>query len=332
MVIGFDLGNRYAKVFGEDYKDELFVAWREVSEEEYNSTEGVDGIAKVKYNSRFYLVGNVGNTGINMRNKGAIEVRDQSNFIKLVMISKYLKTLGKTDDLDCKIVTGTPYDDYDKTRHDYCSLMLSKDAELIELDGVEYKIKVTDIDVTKQGACVILTLPDRKSANYLIWDFGGETLDLSYFENGIRIKGKTIDFSLNRIFADLGKDLNQYIDVDRPSLLDARFQKSIENLILTGRYKNTTVIKIEDEVVELGNYVHSYLQERSDKVISDAINELDLNKTSLSNLINIFVGGGSKLLEKELLKNTLLNNKRIQEEPEFSNARAYYKIGKSRWM
>jgi hypothetical protein len=332
VIIGLDLGNRYAKVFGEDYKDELFVAWRKVSEEEYNSTEALEGIAKVKYKDKFYLIGNVGNTGINMKNKGAVEVREFSNFIKLVMIARYLKEHDRTEDTDCKIVTGTPYDDYDKTRQDYSSLMLSKDVELIEMDEVEYKIKVTEVDVTKQGACVILTLPDRKSANYLIWDFGGETLDVSYFENGIRIKGLTIDFSLNRTFVEVGKDLNHYIDVDRPSLLDARFQKSIETLIFTGKYKNTTVIKIDDKPVELDTYVHSYLQEKTDRVISDAINELDFNKTTLSNLTNIFVGGGSKLLEKELLNNSLLNNKRVQEEPEFSNARSYYKIGKTRWM
>lgn len=332
MIIGFDLGNRYAKVFAEDYKDEMIVAWRAVSEEEYNSTEASDGIAKVKYNEKHHLVGNVGNTGINMRNKGAAEVRELSNFVKLVMIARYLKTQNRLDDLECKIVTGTPYDDFDKTRQDYSTLMLSKEVETIEMDGVQYRIKVTDVEVTKQGACVILTLPNRKSENYLIWDFGGETLDVSYFENGIRIRGLTIDFSLNRTLVEIGKDLNHYIDVDRPSLLDARYQKSIEKLILTGKYKNTSIIKIDDKPVELNNYVHLYLQEKTDRVISDAVNELDLNKTTLSNLTNIFVGGGSKLLEKELLKNTLLNNKRVQEEPEYSNARAYYKIGKTRWM
>jgi len=209
--------------------------------------------------------------------------------------------------------------------------MLSKDVETIEMDGIEYKIKVTMVEVTKQGACVILTLPERKTANYLIWDFGGETLDVSYFENGIRIKGLTMDFSLNRIFVEIGKMLNDYIDVDRPSLIDARYQKSIETLVFTGRYKNTNVIRIEDKPVELGEYVHSHLLELTSTVISNALNELDINKTTLDNLTNIFVGGGSKLLEKELLKNTLLEHKRIQEEPQYSNVRAYFKIGKAKW-
>ena len=331
MILGLDLGNRYAKLFSENYKDELFVGWRKLTDEEYASTEISEDLAKVKYMGKSYLFGNVGNTGINKRNKGDAEVRENSNFAKLVMIARFLKNQNLTEDLDVKIVTGTPYDDFDKTKADYTALMLSKDIKTIEMDGIEYKIKVTMVEVTKQGACVILTLPERKTANYLIWDFGGETLDVSYFENGIRIKGLTMDFSLNRIFVEIGKMLNDYIDVDRPSLIDARYQKSIETLVFTGRYKNTNVIRIEDKPVELGEYVHSHLLELTSTVISNALNELDINKTTLDNLTNIFVGGGSKLLEKELLKNTLLEHKRIQEEPQYSNVRAYFKIGKAKW-
>lgn len=330
MIIGIDLGNRYAKTYSEDYKDEFFVAWREVSQEEYNSLETTESISKVKYNGKYILVGDVGTSGINKRNKGDNEVREQSNLIKLVMAARYLKSQGKTDGT-IKIVTGTPYDDYEKTKEDYQNLMLSKGVESIHLDDVEYKINVSDIYITKQGACVILTLPERKLSNYLIWDFGGETLDVSYFENGIRICGLTVDFSLNRKFVELGKDLNQYIDVDRPSLLDARYQKSIETLILTGKYKNITVIKIDDKPIELSDYVHSFLQNNVDQVVSNTINELDFTKTTLDNLTNIFVGGGSKLLEKELLQNMVLKNKRVQEEPQYSNVRAYYKIGKAEW-
>lgn len=332
-IVGLDLGNRYAKTVCQDISDEFLISWKEVSSEAYETTESSETVSKVTYLGKHYVFGDVGEVGINERNKGESSVRASSNLVKLVMLGRLLQRMGKSQD-SFKVVTGTPYDDYEKTQGDYHQLMLGKGEESLTIDGSPYQIRVADASISKQGACVILTLPERKHANYLIWDFGGETLDVSYFEKGQRITGHTMGFALNRIFVDLGKHLNTYIDIDRPSLHNARYQKSIETLIFTGKYKDVAVGRAADNTpIELGSEVHRYLQTLVDTVIAETIHSLDFNTSTLASLTNIFVGGGAKLLEKELFHNPRLLKKKMQEEPQFSNARAYYKIGTAReWM
>lgn len=326
IVVGLDLGNRYAKTVHHHLQDEFMISWKEVSDEHYETTISSDAVSTVRYEGRNYVFGDVGEVGINERNKGALRVRAHFNLVKLVMLGRLLRGLGTTEGT-FRVVTGTPYDDFEKTQEDYYTLMVSDGDEGLTLDGCDYRIRVSDAHISKQGACVIMTLPERKSENYLIWDFGGETLDVSYFEKGHRITGHTMGFALNRVFVDLGKHLNKYLDIDRPALHDARYQKSIETLILTGKYKDVSVGKAATTPIELRDEVQRYLQTLVEQVIEATIHSLDLNTSTLASLTNIFVGGGARLLEKELLHNRRLEKKRVQHEPQFSNARAYYTIG-----
>lgn len=338
-IVGLDLGNRYAKLYSEIcndsnektyYKDELIVSWRHVSASDFIAAEMMEGVTKVKYKDLYYLVGNIGNTGISNRNKGFLDVAEQSNMIKCTLLARYLATFGKKEGY-FGIVTGTPYDDYEKNQNDYIKFMISKDAETIELDGVVFKMMVREVKTTKQGACVIHTLEDRRTSNYLIWDFGGETLDVSYFEHGHRIAGLTSDFSMNRLYVELAKELNVYFDVDRPKLLDARSQKSMETLSMQGVYRGITEVEIDGTIVSLAMYIHAFYAKRVSSIVKHTINELDINRTALNNLTNVFVGGGSKVIEKELSLISELKNKRFFEDPQYANVIAYFKIGQKEW-
>lgn len=327
-LAGLDLGNRYGKLKSEMGTDEIIVSWRKIDVTDYETLELVDGMEKVKYKDNYYVVGVTGTTGINSANKGIKEEREMANMVKLVMLARDMKK-REVKEMNYKVISGTPYDDFDKYYNDYVDLMKSGDNfETIELNGKEYKIKVMNTSITKQGACVILTLPNRKTTNYIIFDFGGGTLDISYFENGVRIKGHTIDFSLNQMYIELAKELNKYMDITRPSLNDARFMKDIEELKLKGTYKGISTIEVKGEVMALKNYVSKWFQGKVDDVISQSINELNFNKSEIGNMTAVHVGGGAKLLKEELLKNNKFENQMLGENMEYRNVLAYYEIAK----
>ena len=332
MIIGLDLGNGYCKVYSEDFEDEFMVSWKQLSNEEYNSINPTKSIMKVKYNDNLLVVGDIGNTGITNDNKGDKSIRQDANMIKLVAIARFLKANGLKECDDIKVMTGTPYADYEKFKNDYLDLMISTQKEIIIVDDIEYNIFVTDSDVSKQGAVAIYNLPDNTKVDYLIWDFGGGTLDISLFEKGHRITGKTMPFSLNEIYVSLGDSINKYIDIDRGTKNNARYQKTIETLILEGKYKSTSVMKIGDTMIDMAEFVHNYLKTEVEQIIAKTVHEMNLNKTTLDSVINIFIGGGAKALEKELSSNVQLKNKRLQEKPQFSNPKAYYKMAKKKWM
>jgi len=328
-VVGLDLGNRYAKLKTDNLLDELILSWREVSEADYNATEIAEGMEKVKYKEKYYIVGLTGTKGINNRNKGHESVRDMANMIKLTMLAREMRECG-IKEKEVYIVSGTPYDDFEKNYNDYVELFKGKDdVEEIILDDQTYRIIIKGVEVTKQGACVILTIKDRKEKNYLILDWGGETLDVSLFEKGIRIKGLTLGFSLNRKYVDLAKELNKYMDIKRPALNDAIFMKDMETLKLEGHYRKVNIIDINGEVFSLKKFVEEWFQRQVDDIISQVINELDLNTSDLKDLVSVNIGGGAKLLENEIRKNTQLPSTSMGEHAEYRNVIAYHGIGKA---
>lgn len=328
-LIGLDLGNRYGKVKSEMGFDELLIAWKEIDITDYNTLEILEGMEKVKYKNKYYIVGLKGVEGIDNPNKGNEEVKEMANMVKLVLLARDMRKRDLRE-FTYKAMTGTPYDDFDKYYSQYINLMKSpgEDFEVIELNGEEYKIKVDGAEVTKQGACVVLTLPNRKSTNYLIFDWGGGTLDVSYFENGVRIKGQTFDFSLNEHYVELGKELNKYIDITRPAINNATFMKDMETLKLEGNYKGITTIKVNDTVTSLKEYVSNYFQNKVDKVILQVLNELKINNSELNNLTPVHVGGGAKLLINEIINNKKLPKCLMTEQSEYRNVIAYYEIAK----
>lgn len=336
MIVGLDLGNRYAKLSTKytdnnleviTYLDEFLVSWMAVSEEDYNTQELKDTVTKVKYQGNHYFVGECGDTSITNRNKGDIAVIGNSKMVKLAILARCMISQGKTKET-FQVVTGTPYDYHNAHAADYEKLMICVDEE-IEINAVKCTITVTDCMVTKQGACVIMTLPARKTTNYLIWDFGGETLDVSYFEGGMRIKGMSNPFSLNRIYVELGHKLQKYIEVEHPDISNGRYQKSIERLLLEGHYYNIRNIVKDSKKVLLEDYCHDWLTPKVNQVISQVINSLDINRTILGNITHCFVGGGSKIIEWELKENKTIDdeNKVYFDEPQYANVKAYYYLG-----
>lgn len=334
---GIDIGNKYAKLVGkgilagENFMDQLIISWKQINKKEYESDEKVDGIEKIKYKDKYYRVGLGGVKGIVSPNKGDEESKEMANMFKLIMLARYLRKLGNAEGI-FKVLTGVPYDDYENYYSQYLELFKSADDEfeIIEMNGTEYKIKVENAEVTKQGSCVIYTLPNRKTETYLIWDYGGGTLDVSYYINGVRKDGITKNFSLNHLYEEFAKQLrNDGFDIERPNKHNSDFIKDMEKIKIHGDYAGITEIKIDDKIISLKDYADKWFQTPLDDVVAEVIDYLEITKAKMHQAKQVFVGGGAKIFKEQID-----NNKQIPggfteaKAAEFRNAIAYYELAK----
>lgn len=334
MIVGIDLGNRYAKLYTEhgnqEYSDEFMVSWKEKSEEDYHNQEINKTVTKVKYQGKFYFVGECGETGITNKNKGDESVIHDSKMVFLTLLARCMTHYGCSVQ-SFKVVTGTPYDYHKAHSEDYKRLMICQN-EVIEVDGHRCTITVLDCGVTRQGACIIYTIPERATSNYLIWDFGGETLDVTYFEKNMRINGfSSLTFSLNRLFVEIGHELQAHkLEIDHPDMLDGRYQKSIETLFLEGHYYNTKVMKVNGKNVSIEEFCQDWIGKKFDAEVAKVIDTLRINKIVFGNALNYFVGGGAKILERSINANKQIpDDKKVLftvPPPQFANTMAYYTL------
>lgn len=332
--LGMDIGNKNLKVCGsENNSHEIAIAYKEISKYDYENESVGEGMEKVKYNNKYYFVGLQCQGGIG-QNKGAVEYREIANMFKLIGLARELRKQG-VHHADFNIVTGTPVLDWDAYKDGYKDLMLSKDSnyETIELNGVEYTVRVLDCIVTKQSACIAPTIPNWKEQDFILVDLGGGTLDLAYFQQGTKKEYDTVDFSLNEILADLGNKLNSHgLGLPRPNSLDSNFINLMENIISDGMYRKETSITIENNQVNLRDFTDDYMQEKIDKVLEEIKIKLRLSNTDSKYIYVFYLGGGAKLLQHQLNKNKTFGNVKVLQNPEFANVVAYQKMANSkRW-
>ena len=328
---GLDIGNKNLKVCGsENNAHEIPVAYEEVSKYDYDNELVSKDIEKVFYNDKYYFVGLQCQRGL-PQNKGDIAIREIANMFKLVGLARELRERSVSEG-EFYLVTGTPVVDYDEYKGDYTDLMLSQDKEyeLIELNNEQYKIKVSKVRITKQSACIAPTIPNWRETDFILMDFGGGTLDIAFFQRGVKERYLTLKFPLNEILEDLGNVLNVYkLGLPRPNSLDSGFIKTMEDVVLKGMYRNKTSIEINGEIIKLDEFCSDWLQSKVDNIIEDVKIRLGLSQTDSESIEIYYIGGGSKLLSKELAKNTGFKNKKIIENPHFANVVIYHTMANS---
>lgn len=328
--IGLDIGNKNLKVGSEKGCHEIPVAYREKDSYWYENEPIGEGMEKVKYKDRYFLVGIQGKSGL-PQNKGDKNIRDISNMFKLVGLARELRLRNETEGA-FNVVTGTPLNDYNAFKDDYMDLMISKEDEIIQLNKVDYKIRVEDAIISKQGAVVAPTLNNWGDGHLLLIDLGGGTLDVAYFVKGTQDRYLTIDLPLNELLEELGNDLNSYgLGLPRPDELDSSYLDTIEDVVLNGEYMNIRDIEIEGNRVPIKDYCSQWLQPRVDSIIADIKIRLNMSNTVAQNSQVHYLGGGAKLLRDQLINNQTFKNKTITSEPMFDNVKAYYTIAKASW-
>lgn len=328
---GLDIGNKNLKICAEEGQaHEIPVAYREVTEYDYKEEPVGEGTEKVFYNNEYYFVGLQCEGGL-PQNKGDKKIRKVANMFKLVGLARELRRRNMKKG-DFYVVTGTPVNDYDAYKNDYLDLLITKDDkyEEIEINNDKYEIKVRNAKITKQSACIAPTIPNWKEIEFLLVDFGGGTLDIAHFRQGVKQRYLTIDFPLNEILEELGNVLNAHkLGIPRPDSLDSGYIKIMEDVIMEGKYRNATYLDIEGEKVDIQQFCLEWLQSRIDNLVENIKIKFKFSETDAQSIPIFYAGGGAKLLTKVLLNNKGFSNKKIIDNPHFANVSVYYAIAKN---
>ncbi|HHD2753315.1 TPA: hypothetical protein ACOTG0_002124 [Clostridium perfringens] len=297
-TIGIDLGNANVKtsnrvIFESRVKPEI--------------TSMNENDIKVKYDGIEYTVGSY---------DGALNIRKNKHKKKAYKVSLLtaIALSYKSNFINCNVVVGVPVEDYndvDFTEDIKKTISNYNEVEEITVNGVVKKIKIENVEVFCESGIVFSNRERFENEKTLVIDFGGSTIDVSFWD-GLRLsKSRTYkegmitlyENIIKRVNDEFGTKLNSNLASDMIGKTEYEIDQEVKN------------IKFIDSVVE--NYVDGLTSYINQYFPAESANSIQL------------IGGGAiqlaKLLKDEYDKSNLV------EDAEYANADNYAKVGELLW-
>ena len=209
-----------------------------------------------------------------------------------------------------KIVLGLPLSQFKEDKDKLINFVMRNNNKIIELNNVERKIIIEDIEVFPEG---IFTVEDNFEG--IVIDIGGRTTDAAMIEI-VRNKKKIIEpISLPVGTINL---YESFIDtINSKYGLDLKLRDA-ERILKNGLYIDGNIVNLDFAYEVFKNYTDSL------------INQLQVKYSLRTNRISV-TGGGAELIF-DLLKERLGSNVFKQENGILANARNYYELGMNIFM
>lgn len=209
-----------------------------------------------------------------------------------------------------KIVLGLPLSQYKEDKDKLINFVMRNNNKIIELNNVERKIIIEDIEVFPEG---IFTVEDNFEG--IVIDIGGRTTDAAMIEI-VRNKKKIIEpISLPVGTINL---YESFIDtINSKYGLDLKLRDA-ERILKNGLYIDGNIVNLDFAYEVFKNYTDSL------------INQLQVKYSLRTNRISV-TGGGAELIF-DLLKERLGSNVFKQENGILANAKNYYELGMNIFM
>lgn len=253
--------------------------------------------------------------------------------INAILIYHALTKCGFNDQDTLKIVTGLPFKEFYLNGKKNVELINKKSQNLNRIiECVDKKVTLPKIDlhnVLSEGAGAYIDIAldingnqntgiidSLKDAPMSIVDIGGKTTDIITMDTG----GKTIRVNESNTAFIGALNLNELIGLEICKKLSLRQYSTaeIENALKTGLYM------AHGQKHDVTNIVLEQKQVFARKIVLE-IKKI-LKDASHIGVVS-FVGGGSLLIQKEL-KEIYGNQSYFVEDPQFANARGFYKAAK----
>lgn len=191
------------------------------------------------------------------------------------------------------IVTGLPIGYYSKQKN---ALRQSLENQNIFINNK--LIKINRCIVFPQSAGIVVS--NKLTGYNMVIDIGGMSVDISLFEDDKLISYASYPLGTLKLYANLIQDINKKNELGLDDVFD------VENIL---KSNNKQVI-----------YNPNILKSHYDNIINHVM--LDFPQYKIAK--KTYIGGGS-LLFKDFIKDTII------DEPVYSNAKAFYKIGEIKY-
>ena len=255
-----------------------------------------DGI-KLILNNKHYIIG----SDYGLKN---MDINKASRDNSLPLLYTLIGMSVVSTEVENYIVVGLPIGQYLKKRRDYRDYILDNAIANFKLNNVNRSIIIKDWIVRPEGLSSV-----ANDYNGIVLDIGGRTIDICLIINKKIIKPTSIPNGTLNLYSNIIDAINNEYSLDL-MLTDA--ERIIENgLTIYGEKQNTSIVN---------DCINIY--------IKDIVNKLKL-EYSLSTHNLLCVGGGSKTLFKYIKKE--IPHAGIVEDPLFSNAIGFARIGEAFW-
>lgn len=297
-TIGIDLGNANVKTSeGIIFESKVKTGITNMNESDI----------KVKYEKIDYTVGSY---------DGALNIRKNKHAKKAYKISLLTAIAKSVKDttINCNIVVGVPVEEFNDKEFtkEIKDTLESFGSEDITVNGVAKKINIENVEVFCESAIVFSDKDRFKNEKTLVIDFGGSTIDVSYW-NGLRLsKARTYKEGMITLYENVIKAINNEFGTNISSNLAS-------DMIGKNKYEIGQEIKdikfidavVEDYVDGLTSYINQYFPVES------------------ANSIQL-IGGGAIQLAKRLKDE--YSKAQLYDNAEFANANNYKKVGEILWI
>ena len=266
-----------------------------------------DSDIKVNFGDIDYTVGSF---------DGSLNIRKNKHTKKAYKIS-LLTAIAKSfkeATINCNVVVGCPIEDFnDKAFTEGIKETIKKyETEKITVNGVKKTINIENVEVFCESGIVFSDMDRFKNEKTLVIDFGGSTIDVSFWD-GLRLgKARTYKDGMITLYENVIKAVNNKYGTKISSVMASdmigKDKYEIEQEVKDIKFVNSVV---EDYIDNLTSYINQYFPVES------------------ANSIQL-IGGGAiqlgNLLREEYDKAELVEN------AEFANANTFEKVGETLWI
>lgn len=215
--------------------------------------------------------------------------------------------ISSKDDFN-SVVCGLPVNQYKENRKILEDLISSNKVKSIRINGVTRTLVIDNFKVYPEGIGAYYNL--SLNEDVILIDIGGRTTDIAYIADNKHQKSSTVAVGTLNIYKSIADIMNSKYSLDLGL-------KDIDRIIDRG-----TLI-IDGEKINL-SFITSILKENFMKIKED----LDFKFPARTEKI-VLVGGGANLFKKAFMNR--YSNCIIANDPIYSNAKGFKKVGEKLW-
>ena len=296
-VIGIDLGNANVKTSkGVVFESKLKPGITKMNEKDI----------KVIYDGIEYTVGSY---------DGALNISKRKYFknaYKVNLLTAIAKSV-KANNITTDIVVGVPVDLFNdkKLTEEIKSHIESFGTQKITINDIEKTINIENVAVFCESAIVFSDREKFKNKKTLVIDFGGGTIDISFWDGLTLTKSRTYKDGMITLYENIIKQIND------------KFGTSLNsNIAIRMIGKNTFKIDQEEKNI---SFINSIVETYIDGLTSYINQYFDFESADTIQLI----GYGAIQLEKNIKEE--YDKAELHQNAAFANANTYEKVGELMW-
>ena len=213
----------------------------------------------------------------------------------------YALTMSTTE-INNRCVVGLPISQYKADREEIKQLLLNPRMNVVSLNGVQRKLYIEDVEVYPEG---LISTEDG-----ILIDIGGRTTEVALVENLKVVSSFSIPEGTLNLYSDFVNIINTRYGLDLK-------QSDAERIIRNG-------LKIDGFDADV-----TFAQEAFRAFVENLVSQIQV-KYPVKTLPVTILGGGGQLLFVPIKKR--IPNSQLANNPVFTNALLFKKVGESKWL